>query len=140
MRRTVGVDVIDVTGAHKIGRVGGFVVDRSGTQVLGVELSGRRNSPSILAWSAITAIGDDAVMVDVDVAPTEAQLGALTGRPAFLRSRTLDTGGFELGEIDDATFDTSSGSMVDVTVGDAVVSASAIRGFGSYALVIESGT
>ena len=79
-----GRSVVASDTAEDIGEVKGFVVDPSATRVDAVHVSGRGRKAQVVAWSAISSFGADAVMADSSSTPeqvsTERETQAVQGQ------------------------------------------------------------
>ncbi|MCF6525222.1 PRC-barrel domain-containing protein [Streptomyces sp. JJ36] len=136
-----GRTVMGVTDATTLGAVTGFLVDPEEPRVAGLRLRKPGGGSTLLAWSAVRAVGADAVMADPDEAGRTArqELGPLAGkRYEITGKRVLSERGEELGAVEDAEFDPESGALVSVSTPGEEIDAGRIAGLGSYALVVRS--
>jgi sporulation protein YlmC with PRC-barrel domain len=67
----------------------------------------------------------------------EREQAATEGKLELVGKRALSEGGTELGKLDDVTFDTDTGALEDLLIGDRHVQAGALMGSGSYAAVLD---
>jgi uncharacterized protein YrrD len=144
MKQALGTKVIDIASAEVVGKVKEFVVDRSGTDIVRLQIAGRKKRAQFVDWSQVSSFGADAVMVTVATTDDPASgdpvssTGADDGRAGLLGARILDTGGFEHGAVDDAMIDGDSGTVVEIRGGGEGFNGSAVRGFGSFAVVVDA--
>jgi uncharacterized protein YrrD len=137
-----GRSVVASDTAEGIGEVKGFVVDPTASRVDAVHVSGRGKKAEVVAWSAITSFGADAVMADSASTPeqvtTDRETQAVRGKVSALGSRVLTTTGFDAGTVVDVEFDTGSGELTAVRTDTDTFSRDRLRSLGSYALVVEA--
>lgn len=136
-----GHKVVSTTTAETLGQIDGFVVDPADRSVVALELRSRQDG-DIVRWTAIRSFGADAVTVDSPDALTTADepVAALRGKAhELLGKRVLTTEGDERGAVVDVDFDTDTGAVVRLLLGDqgAHVPGSRLIGVGSYAVVVR---
>jgi len=68
----------------------------------------------------------------------DRERAATEGELELVGKRALSKGGTELGILDDVTFDTDTGALEELLIGDRRVQAGALMGSGSYAAVLDS--
>ncbi|HVC14528.1 MAG TPA: PRC-barrel domain-containing protein [Acidimicrobiales bacterium] len=126
--------------AEELGTVGNLIFDSSLRRV-GAVAVGRGRKATIVEWHAVSGFGPDAVMVAADAAlrsPANDQERFAAGKLDPVGKRVLSAQGNELGVVDDVTFDTETGSVHELLAGDREISATAILGCGTYAVVLEA--
>ncbi|MCB1026718.1 MAG: PRC-barrel domain-containing protein [Microthrixaceae bacterium] len=127
--------------ADELGKIKAFIVDVGANRVEAVQVSGRGRKADIVPWERLR-FGGDAVIADSGDAPEQVSddrdLDAVKGRVTMRGSRVLDTSGFELGTVEDVSFDSESGALVAVRTTDGEVDASHLCSLGSYALVVDA--
>lgn len=143
MTKALGRNVLAADTATSVGKVKAFVVDQPPRTITAIHVAGRKRSPELVDWSAVTGFGPDAVMVDTETSLREAEADReeqmARHRVELLGSKILDTLGYERGEVADVGFDPETGAIDHVITGDGqTVPVAAIRALGSYALVIEA--
>ncbi len=138
---TEGRRVVAADTAEDLGEVKGFVVDRSASRVDAVHVSGRGRKADVIAWSSISSFGDDAVIVtSAEAAERVAEdrdKAAVKGKIVLRGARVLTTGGFEIGTVEDASFDQESGEITGVRTDQGSITGDRLRSIGSYALVVD---
>lgn len=140
LKEALGRKVVSTADAESIGSVDHLVLDASAHRVLGIVL-GAGKKARIVEWSGITGFGPDAVMVKGDAARApgdERERRAAGGAFDVIGRRTLSDEGNELGRFADVTFDAGTGALVEISVADASLPASALLGVGSYAVVVSA--
>lgn len=140
LKAALGRKVVSTADAEAIGTVDHVVLDVPGRRVLGVVLGGGKKA-RVVPWSGITGFGHDAVMVRGDAARPagdEDEHRSAGGAFDVLGRRTLSDDGNELGHFTDLTFDTASGALVELLVGEHTLPADALLGVGSYAVVVAA--
>jgi len=138
-----GRKLVDTSSADTVGKVDGFLLDPATQSIAGLEFK-KTDGGDTVAWSSITAVGDDAVTIpgtSVLVEP-EGHLAELASkRGHVLKKRVLTDGGDDLGEVRDVDLDPSSGSVRELVVGPKKspthVAGARILGVGSYAVVVK---
>ncbi len=133
--------VVAGDSAENIGKIRGFIVDAGANRVEAVHISGRGKNADIVEWSSLR-FGGDAVIVEsgdaVAQVSEEREVLAVKGPLAMRGSRVLDTGGFELGTVEDVSFDSETGELVTVRTTTGEVDAARLCSLGSYALVVDA--
>ncbi len=136
-----GRPVIAADSAEDIGEVKGFIVDTTATRVEAVHVSGRGRKAEIVPWSSIRSFGADAVIVEVGESAarvsSDHEKQAAKGNIVLRKARVLTTGGFEIGEVDDAMFDESTGDLTAVVTDRGRIEGGRLHSLGSYALVVD---
>lgn len=139
-RSSTGRKVVSRATAQQLGAVSHLVLADDCRRVAAVVL-GKGKKASVVDWSRLT-FGADAVMVDDEAAlrrPADRrEEAAADGRVELLGRRVLTETGNELGVVEDVTFDSLTGAVGVVDVGPRKVSADAILGAGSYAVVVAA--
>lgn len=140
-RNARGRRVVSRATAHELGVVAHLLVAVDCQRVSGV-IIGRGKKAQLVDWDQLSGFGADAVMV-VDESALRSPLDdreqrAANGKLELLGARTLTDAGNEMGVIDDITFDSASGALETLAIGDRQIPAGAIRGAGSYAVVIAA--
>ena len=78
-------------------------------------------------------VDEDALRPPAD----DRERAAAEGSLDLVGKRALSERGNELGQIDDVTFDTDTGVLEDLLIGDRRVPAGSLLGSGSYAAVLD---
>jgi uncharacterized protein YrrD len=107
-----GLAVVSLHQAEKLGSIDDVLVDIANHRLAGVTLKGGLfRGDTMIAWSNMRTIGQDAVMVDVQDADDKKLSEGLV-RFSDLRGRKVVTDDGELaGTIDSLDFDTETGSV-----------------------------
>ncbi len=111
----IGRKVMGREGGEDIGKVKDLVVDPTGKQIIGFVVSeGLIHGAKVAPWSALQAIGPDAVILnsaDSVVKASEApEIRVVLDRDLHIRGlRLQSTEGKELGKIEDFRFDEQTG-------------------------------
>ena len=133
--------VVAGDSAENIGKIRRFIVDPGANRVEAVHISGRGKKADIIEWGRLR-FGGDAVIADsgdaVERVEEERELLAVKGTLAMRGSRVLDTAGFELGTVEDVSFDSETGELQTVRTTTGEVDAARLCSLGSYALVVDA--
>ena len=102
---------------------------------------GRGRKAQLVEWEHLSGFGPDAIMVVDEGAlrppADDRERAATEGKLELVGKRALSEGGTELGKLDDVTFDTGTGALEELLIGDRRVQAGALIGSGSYAAVFD---
>ena len=138
-RQAAGRKLIGRTSAQELGTVAHLLVDAHRRHIAAVVV-GRGKRARLVDWDALSGFGPDAVMVGDDGAlrppADDRERLAADGKLELLGRRALTELGNEIGVVDDVTFDTGTGALESLQVGDREVPAGAMLGCGSYAVVL----
>ncbi|MGD0811379.1 MAG: PRC-barrel domain-containing protein [Acidimicrobiales bacterium] len=139
-KRSAGRKVLSRSSAKELGSVNHLLVDAQQRRVSAIVI-GRGKKAQLVDWEQLSGFGPDAVMV-VDEGALRApaddrEHAAAEGKLELVGKRALSEGGTELGKLDDVTFDTDTGALEDLLIGDRRVPAGALMGSGSYAAVLD---
>ncbi|MEA2973153.1 MAG: hypothetical protein QOG82_1611 [Actinomycetota bacterium] len=138
-RQAAGRKLISRTSAQDLGTVAHLLVDAQRRQIAAVVI-GRGKKARLVDWSQISGFGPDAVMVSDEGAlrppADDRERLAADGKLEILGQRALTELGNAMGTVDDVTFDTGTGALVNLRVGDRELPAAAMLGSGSYAVVL----
>jgi sporulation protein YlmC with PRC-barrel domain len=138
-RHTAGRKLISRASAQDLGTVAHLLVDASRGHIAAVVV-GRGKKARLVDWDALTGFGPDAVMVGDEAAlrppADDRERLAVDGKLELLGQRALTELGNEIGAVDDVTFDTATGALESLRVGDREFAAGAMLGIGSYAVVL----
>jgi uncharacterized protein YrrD len=101
---------------------------------------GRSRKAQLVDWAQLSGFGPNAVMVVDEGAlrppADDRERAAAEGKLELVGKRALSERGNELGQIDDVTFDATSGLIEELVIGDRRVPAGSLLGSGSYAAVL----
>ena len=127
--------------AEEIGRLKAFVFDDRLQHIVSLQVTGSKRKAGLIAWPDVVGFGPDAVMVRSAEAvrpPQDDHEEAVARRKIEpLGALLLDDGGDHHGVLRDIRFDPAGGA-VEALVGDGDEwSETQVRGFGSFAIVIE---
>ena len=133
--------VVAGDSADNIGKIRGFIIDPGANRVEAVHISGRGKHADIVEWGRLR-FGGDAVIVDsedaVERVDEEREVLAVKGKLAIRGSRVLDTAGFELGTVEDVSFDSDTGQLMTVRTTTGEVDAARLCSLGSYGPVVDA--
>ena len=139
-RGSSGRKVISRATASEAGSVGHLLVDAQQRRVAAV-IIGRGKKAQLVDWAQLSGFGPDAVMVaDEDALRPPAddrERAAAEGDLELVGKRVLTERGNELGQIDDVTFDSDTGVLEELLIGNRRVPAGSLLGSGSYAAVLD---
>lgn len=139
-RGSSGRKVISRATASEVGSVGHLLVDAQQRRVAAV-IIGRGKKAQLVDWAQLSGFGPDAVMVaDEDALRPPAddrERAAAEGDLELVGKRVLTERGNELGQIDDVTFDSDTGVLEELLIGNRRVPAGSLLGSGSYAAVLD---
>jgi sporulation protein YlmC with PRC-barrel domain len=121
--------------ADRIGTVGSFVIEDGRIEAITV-------GDTLVNWSDIRAVGDDAVVVDdrdaLHPPQNDHERRVLDDDLAILGKVVLDDGGDELGLVADMEFDPEDGEIQAVNVLNNRIAGERLRGIGSFAVVVAA--
>ncbi len=135
----LGRQVVGSSAADTVGQVAGFVVDPATRRILAVEVK-KADSGTVLPWSRISTVGEDAVIVSSaeSITVPDDATAALEGKAHVLvGKRVLTSAGNQIGTIDDVDFDPQSGAITALLLDTGTVSGSRLVGVGSYAVIVD---
>ena len=130
--------VVAVDSAEQLGSISRVRIDPATGQITAMVIGGKkggvvgREAVRGVTGDIVTLTSADAVHEGVD--PTEEDL--LAGRFDLIKKRVLTTAGFDVGQVRDCEFDDDGTLTVLLTTTQSVPGA-ALRGIGSYAVVVE---
>jgi sporulation protein YlmC with PRC-barrel domain len=133
--------VISTTSATTVGKVASVVIDPSARSVAAFRVKKSKGSGDTLLWTAITAIGPDAVTVDSEdrlIDPPQELEDRCSVDLEVVGHRVLDDAGRELGTVQDVEFDPDDGALVTLMLKDAYVKGERLLGIGRYAVVVTA--
>ncbi|CAL9613090.1 PRC-barrel domain-containing protein [Streptomyces sp. enrichment culture] len=121
-------------GGKRLGTVGALTVDVSSGEVTHLRVRrGRLRGGSVLPWSAVEAVGPEAVRVRVPGGPVPVpEHHELIGRPV------LTDAGEDRGTVLDVAFDPATGRLEAVLTTSGVLPPQRLRGLGDHALVVRA--
>jgi len=141
-RSVAGRKVISRATARDLGVVDHLLVDADQRRIAAIVV-GRGRKAQLVDWAELSGFGPDAVMVGDDGAlrvPVDDRERASTeGKLDLIGKRTLTEQGNQLGVLVDVTFDTATGALEMLRVGDRDIPAVSLLGCGPYAVVLDSG-
>jgi uncharacterized protein YrrD len=118
-----------------------LLVDAQQRRIAAVVM-GRGKKAQLVDWAQLSGFGPDAVMVLDEGAlrppADDAERAAADGKLELVGKRALSERGTELGNLDDVTFDSDTGALEELLIGDRRVPAGALLGSGSYAAVLDA--
>jgi sporulation protein YlmC with PRC-barrel domain len=128
------------SSAKELGSVNHLLVDAQQRRIAAIVI-GRGKKAQLVDWEQLSGFGPDAVMVADEGAlrppADDRERAATEGKLELVGKRALSEGGTELGKLDDLTFDTGTGALEELLIGDRRVQAGALMGSGSYAAVLD---
>lgn len=135
--QTRGRPVITASEATSLGTVRSLTVDAADGTVRCLRLADASGHDVVVPWSAIDAIGPDAVMV-ASQAAVEAASAEAPVHHEVLGIRVLTEHGTEHGTVEDVAYDPSSGRVLTLYTALGEISGDRLLGIGSYALVVRA--
>ena len=139
-RAAMGRKVVSRASAKELGAVGHLLIDAQQRKITAVVM-GKGKKARLVEWNQLSGFGPDAVMVVDEGAlrppADDRERDGVDGKLDLLGKRALSERGSELGNIDDVTFDTDTGTLEDLVVGERRIPAGALLGSGSYAAVLD---
>ncbi|MFH9089883.1 PRC-barrel domain-containing protein [Streptomyces sp. NPDC017673] len=132
-----GLPVITADDATTLGKVADLTVDAHDATVAAVRLSGAADRAEALPWSAVEAVGTDAVIVHSRVTAEQAQ-DRVPAHHRALGSRVLTEHGVEHGTVRDIAFDPVSGRLLTLYTALGEIAGARLMGLGSYAAVVRA--
>jgi sporulation protein YlmC with PRC-barrel domain len=139
-RAAIGRKVVSRASAKELGAVGHLLIDVQQRQITAVVI-GKGKKARLVEWTQLSGFGPDAVMVGDEGAlrppADDRERDGVDGKLDLLGKRALSERGNALGNIDDVTFDSDTGTLEDLVIGDRRIPAGALLGSGSYAAVLD---
>ena len=139
-RAAMGRKVVSRASAKELGAVGHLLIDAQQRKISAVVM-GKGKKARLVEWNQLSGFGPDAVMVVDEGAlrppADDRERDGVDGKLDLLGKRALSERGNEFGNIDDVTFDTDTGTLEDLVVGERRIPAGALLGSGSYAAVLD---
>lgn len=130
--------VVAVDSAEQLGSISGVKIDPATRLITAMAIGGKKGG--VIGREAVRAVAGDVVTLTSADAVHEAvdasEQDLLAGRFDLRKKRVLTTAGFDVGQVRDAEFDDDGTLTVLLTTTQAVPGA-ALRGIGSYAVVVE---
>jgi sporulation protein YlmC with PRC-barrel domain len=141
LSQVIGQRVVTRAGGQLLGSVRRLLLDTASGRITAADLERPAGGSTFIDWSAVMAVGPDALLVDsVDVArePNEGNEQRLLGGELDLPGKlVLSQHGDALGELEDLEFDEQSGRVVRVHVPGHALSAPLVA-LGPDALIIAT--
>jgi uncharacterized protein YrrD len=136
-----GLKVVSKATAETVGKITDYVLNPAAGTVAALVLKKTNGQGDTLAWSDITAFGDDAVIIsseDVIVAAT-GELAELADKSHHADGkRVLSTDGVDLGDVKDVGFDPATGTILSLELKDTSIEDPKLLAVGSYAVVVKA--
>jgi sporulation protein YlmC with PRC-barrel domain len=134
-----GLPVVTLGEANEIGVVKSLTIDAEAGRVSHARISGTRGrKETAIAWSALHAVGPDAVLVESDTVLDSTAPGVSAHHEA-LRARVLTEDGDERGTVKDIAFDPATGRVEKIYTALDEIPGDRLIGLGDYALVVRTG-
>lgn len=132
-----GLPVLTAVEAASIGRLEDLSVDADTATVSYLRLSGAPAHAEAIAWSAVEAVGPDAVIVRSRVAAERAAADVPPHHEVAGR-RVLTDQGTEHGTVKDVAFDPDSGRVLTLHTALGDIPGERLIGVGPYAVVVHA--
>jgi len=140
VRGAIGRKVVSRATAEALGVVAQVLIDPQRRFVTGL-IIGKGKKAQVIDWAQVTGFGPDAVVVSDEAAlrppSDDLERRAAGGDLGLVGRRALSEAGNELGQLDDITFDSSTGALDVLRIGSSEVPAGSLLGGGSYAAVLS---
>lgn len=137
----VGRKLVSRKSAEELGELAHLVVDVK-LRRIALLIAGKRRKALLVAWEDVSGFGPDAVIVadeSVLFSPRDdRERAAVDGELELLGKRALSEMGDDLGTVTDVVFDTSSGAVETIVLGDREEPATSLLAAGSYAAIIRA--
>ena len=138
----VGRKLVSRKSAEELGELAHFVVDVK-LRRIALLIAGKRRKALLVAWEDVSGFGPDAVIVtdeSVMFSPRDdRERAAVDGELELLGKRALSEMGDDLGTVTDVVFETSSGAVETIVLGDREEPAASLLAAGSFAAIIRAG-
>jgi sporulation protein YlmC with PRC-barrel domain len=133
--------ILETSTATTVGEVVHAIVDPASSSIVGFQLEGAPGDASVLPWSAIKAIGPDALTIeassDLRRADGRAEERAIGESLDPIGARVLDSCGVERGSVTELAFDGDTGHVETVVTTEGDLPGDGILGIGRYALIVD---
>jgi sporulation protein YlmC with PRC-barrel domain len=137
----VGRKLISRESAEGLGRLTHVVIDVKERRVTAL-VAGKGRKAALIDWEQVGGFGPDAVMIVGESAlhppRDDHENAAAHGKLDLVGKRVLSDRGDALGEASDVVFDSDSGAVETVLIGEREVPATSLLGAGSYAVVVKA--
>ena len=133
-----GLPVITAEEAATLGTVKDLIIDPHTRSVACLRLSGAAKDSAVVDWSAVEAVGKDAVIVRSRVAAGTGREHVLPEHHEALGARVLTEHGAEHGTVKDIAFDPASGTILTVYTALGDIAGERLIGLGSHAMVVHA--
>ncbi|MGY4963813.1 PRC-barrel domain-containing protein [Streptomyces sp. 900105245] len=135
--QTRGLPVITADEAATLGTVKDLTVDPHSRSVACLRLSGAPKDAAVVDWSAVEAVGKDAVIVRSRHAAGAGQ-DHLPEHHEAVGSRVLTEYGVEHGTVKDIAFEPATGAILTVFTALGDIAGERLIGLGSHAMVVHA--
>ena len=140
-RQANGRKVVSRATARDLGTVSHLLVDADERRITAV-IVGRGKKARLVDWAQVSGFGPDAVMVADEAAMRAAvddrERAGVDGELEMVGKRALTEQGNEVGTVDDVTFDSSTGAMETLRIGELEIPTGSLLGSGPYAVVLDA--
>lgn len=137
-----GQRVLARDGAQIVGSVRRLLLDPAQNSIVALQLEGTSDALGIVDWSALAAIGPDALIVDsedVRRGPLNmTEQNFLAGKLDLPNKLVLTDAGDAVGRLTDLGFDEQTGRVSELEVPGHVLPLTSIVALGPYALVVAA--
>ncbi|HUF32304.1 MAG TPA: PRC-barrel domain-containing protein [Acidimicrobiales bacterium] len=135
-RALKGTKVMSKASAEKVGSVDRLVIDVGARRITAVQVA----KGDVVAWEAISGIGDDAVIIDDRASVRSAAEGrearTLKGDLDIAGRRVLSDTGNLLGHVDDVELDEATGTIEAIVTDQGRLDGDRLRAIGSWCVVV----
>lgn len=139
-----GRPVLDISTATTVGQVGPAVLDPSTASITAFRLAKTSGDADVLPWSAIKAVGPDALTIetssDLRTADGRAEKRAAEHSLEIIGARVLTTTGRDCGIVTEIGINEATGAVETIVASEGEHPGASVTGFGDYALIVEPGT
>jgi sporulation protein YlmC with PRC-barrel domain len=137
---TSGRKVISRASAEELGKLAHIVIDVKRGQVASLVV-GKGRKALVIAWEQVSGFGPDAIMIADEAALQEPrddhEQAAADGKLELLGKQALSDTGNDLGTVTDVVFDSDSGAIESIVLGDREQPAASLLGAGSFAVIVR---
>ncbi|MEU3841154.1 PRC-barrel domain-containing protein [Streptomyces sp. NPDC028635] len=135
--QTRGLPVLTAVEAASLGKVEALSVDATTGTVSYLRLSGAPDHTDAVSWSAVEAVGPDAVIVRSRMA-ADRTAPDVPAHHEVVGRRVLTDQGSEHGTVKDVAYDPDSGRVLTLFTALGDIPGERLIGAGSYAVVVRA--
>lgn len=140
LRAGYGRPILSLESAVHLGTLEHYILDVARGSISALATTVGKQT-LLVDWSRIRSFGPDAIVIgseaDLRPADSDREIQTLNGKLTLIGRAVLSDQGTRLGILDDASFEEASGFLTLLHVDGVDIPIAALRGHGSYALMVS---